>query len=108
MNPLDKFNSNNKKHNCSLCGRKITRHAKVSIRATSPSNVPGKIQFNSYRFILCDEHFNQFKEVMGKFIQDNAKKVTKSSSSNVSAKVHTDTDGIDEEFEKEIDELLNN
>lgn len=102
MNTLDKFDSAYKKHNCSLCGKEITHYAKVSIRATSPSSDIGRITYNSYRFILCDKHFDEFRAVLGKFIQDNAKKVAKPSSSV--ARVHTDTE--DDELDKKIDELL--
>ena len=107
MNPLDKFNSNNRKHNCSLCGKEITKHAKVSIRATSLNQNTGRVLHNSYRFILCDKHFEDFRAVMGKFIQDNVKKVAKTSSPEIPAKIHADIDDLDDDFDREINELLN-
>jgi len=102
MDSLDQFQTNNFKHHCSLCGKELTKYSRVSILATDPNNqdkYTHKPKMNSYRFILCPNHFDDFKATMGKFIKDNVKKqsvVSKDSSNNSDrARIHGDIDDID-------------
>lgn len=99
MDSLDQFKVNNHKHHCSLCGKEIIKYSRVSIRATDPTRTyknTGRPMHNSYKFILCAEHFAEFKGAMGKFIKDNAKKSDIASETDeVTAKIHADIDEID-------------
>jgi|GEM_PF-3346035 len=99
MESLDQFQSNNFKHHCSLCGKELTRYSKVSIKATDPNKNyrdTDRPFTNSYRFILCPKHFDEFKATMSKFIKENAKKpVEEKKVDEVTAKIHADFDEID-------------
>jgi hypothetical protein len=99
MESLDQFKTNNFKHHCSLCGKELTRYSRVSILATDPNRqdkYTRKPMMNSYKFILCPNHFDDFKAAMAKFITDNAKKTqTATRASEVTARVHADIDDIE-------------
>jgi hypothetical protein len=100
MESLDQFKVNKPTHHCSLCGKEITRYSMVSIRLTDPTKTyrnTGRPMLNSYKFILCPDHFGDFKAMMGKFIKDNAKKKEEVSEyDDKVAKVHADFDEIDQ------------
>jgi len=75
MKGLERFESINHKMRCSLCGKEIQRYSKVNIRATDPlSRYKGSARpmVHTYRFDLCPEHFDKFKETLDKFIEDSA------------------------------------
>jgi len=96
MDSLNQFKINNYMHHCSLCGKNLSRYSKVSIIATDPSvTVNGNVSpvTNSYRFILCPEHFKEFKKTMGEFIKNNAKS---SKPKELRTKTYGDFDDIDD------------
>jgi len=99
MDSLDKFQTKSFKHHCSLCGKELTRYSRVSIRATDPDHNyrnTYKPMINSYKFILCQEHFLEFKATMSKFIKENAKKPeVVSKEDETYTKIHADIDEID-------------
>jgi len=99
MELLNKTQASSFRHHCSLCGKELIKYSRVSVIATNPTQrnkYTRKPVVNSYQFILCPNHFEDFKEMMAKFIRDNAKsKNVKVESVKSEVKVHGDIDDID-------------
>lgn len=75
MKGLEKFESTNHKMKCSICGKTIQRYSKINIRATDPIaryNGSSRPIIHTYRFDLCEDHFNKFKKVLNDFIESNS------------------------------------